>query len=388
MAGFHMADSQNRSGASSSSAIDELERKFIEQENKSVQARHIGGLEEYTPGTEESKNAEHRVLSELRVKKRVRQEVWEDRPEYHETNAFGLPKKMRPSQAIKQEWPPKEETPAKEVIPEKEIEPSATNALGLPKDWAETRVPAKPLPRRPAAMIPQGEEKTNALGIPLHWFERQLAQEDEENQKEQIPAVTPEEIENIKKQAHEEGFAAGHSEGLAQGHQEGFAKGHAEGVEAGNKEGYDAGIARAQEDMADQVAFFATAAEKLAHPQQELNDAVATSLVDLALRLTRQMISFGAAKNGSYILDALKRAMAQLPSAQEGAEIVVNSHDAAFLNEHYSPEDLAREGWNIKIDDTLPDGDLRVTARNSEITLKLSDQIDSLIREFIRANFS
>ncbi len=391
-----MAESSNNPSSSASSNVEQMNQKFEEREKRANTIRDFSSMEDFT-----SNNSDKRkVISEIREKKAVHIEEWPDRPEFHETNVFGIPKKIRPSKALKQEWPPREDgivesdvasTENSETTSEESIE--ATNAFGLPKNWLENRssrkLTTKPKPELSEVMMAEEGEKTNALGIPLHWFEKKLAQE-EAARKEQKkdPKITAEEIEKIKHDAHEEGFQKGKEEGFEIGHQEGFAKGHEEGLAAGTKDGYEAGIAQAKAEMAEQVAFFATAAQKLARPLDELDNSVASSLFDLSMRLTRQMISFGATHEGEYILDALKQSIAMLPAVKDGIEIIVNSHDAVFLKENYSPEELMKEGWEIKIDDSLQNGDLRVSARDSEISMSLSDQIDSLIREFIRANFS
>lgn len=383
---------ENNDTSSTGNSVEQMNKRFAAKEQRNIEGRHIGDLAEYTPGTVESQNVEHRLLSEVRVKKIV-QEEWPDNPEYHKTNAFGLPKKMSPSAAIKQEWPPREEiiqeptTEVGEVINESK---QKTNVLGLPKDWAESRAPIKKeFTQMPPSMVADGEEKTNALGIPLHWFEKKLAEEEEANRKkEEVPVITPEEIEKIKQDAYNEGFQSGVKDGFSKGHEEGLAVGNEEGFAAGQKDGYEAGIAQAQAQMADKIEFFGGIAEKLAHPLAELDNSVASSLLDLAIRLTKQMVTFEVDSSKQYVLTALHQAIEMLPVVNEGITITVNNHDATILLESYLEEDRQKEGWEVKVDDSLQNGDLIVSARDSEITMKLSDQIDSLIREFIRANFS
>ena len=62
--------------------------------------------------------------------------------------------------------------------------------------------------------------------------------------------------------------------------------------------------------------------------------------------------------------------------------------DSDEVRKHFSEEFRTEKGWKVVVSKEQQDGDIQVTSRDSTISTTLQDQIDSLIKEFIRANFS
>ncbi len=379
-------------------SLASLNNRF-DMKRKSDRSEDPGDLSAFAPKGDD--DADSSVSHVLRSSVERDRDTWEVNQKYRQTNAFGLPKNLSPSAALKQEWPPRDFNSANESsasatplesASDYDSDPSATNVLGLPKNWLEQK-DNQPLGDQAQTLrfhnTTSEDVPTNALGIPINWFEQKLAEEEAKRQAEkEEPHITQAEIDEIKQKAHDEGFQAGYKDGNKKGYDEGFKTGSAQGQSQGYKDGYQDGQEKITSEMADDVAFFASSAEKLAKPLSLLDDQIATAVVDLSLRLTRQMIHELVPKSPSYVLNTLNQAIAQLPVFSEGVKIVVNQHDADIINKAYAAEDMKQRGWSVEVNKDFKDGDLQVTARDSTITMTLAGQLDSLIREFIRANFS
>lgn len=339
-----------------------------------------------------------RELSKLARKKQYVEEEWPEQEEYKLTNAFGLPKK-NPSQALKQEWPPKDE--AQNLTDEEGN--VITNAFDLPKNFSvpkplynpdnaqsneEENASWYPNEPKPNYLEAQEGEKTNALGVPLHWYERKQQELALKKQQEEplVPQLTEEEIEEIRVNAHKKGYDAGYKSGLKTGHDEGVPIGVEEGKKAGFDEGYAAGLEQAKADMQEKVQYFEQALEKLAIPLSNLDNQIADAVVNLALNLTEQLVYLGVDRSKTYITTAINEAISMLPVLEEGVTITVNQHDRDILAEAYNEEELAKRKWTIMVENTLNNGDLQVEAKDSSISVTLEQKLQDLVRAFVSAN--
>ncbi len=381
-------------------SISSMESRFDDQQKRSGARTNLSDLSAFSRKDDGAQNE----IQHPRNRKSSFEvdDTWEVDQSFRETNALGLPKKMSPSSALKHEWPPRDMS--SDVI----SDPSAgstlasasdysssdvpTNALGLPLDWAEKR---SSVPQDQAETLRfhsrplSGDVPTNALGIPVDWFERRLAEEEAKRQMEdEAPHITQEEIDEIKNNAREEGYRAGYDEGNAKGYEEGMKTGIAQGQSQGYKDGYADGREQIEKEMADSVEFFSQSAEKLAKPLELLDEKVASSLVDLGIRLARQLIPELSKNSTQLVVNAVRQAVEQLPVFSEGVEITLSQHDADIVRKHFSEEFRTEKGWKVVVSKEQKDGDIQVTSRDSTISTTLQGQIDSLIKEFIRANFS
>ncbi len=402
------SEERSAARARAQASIDNMENRYDEQQRRS--SNRMSGLSDLSSfSSKEGRGAARRPAPPPRLREREPEldPEWQVDEIHHRTNAFGIPKKLPPSQAPKYEWPPRDNEPlaaepgdeAGDDLPSSLEQASdygfasggPTNALGLPVDWAEKRTqrPADQAQTLRFRHSSSEEVPTNALGIPVNWFEQRLAEEEARQQAiQEAPSITQEEIDEIKKNAREEGFQSGYEDGSKKGYDEGFKTGTAQGQSQGYKDGYADGQEKIKAEMADQVAFFAAAAEKLARPLELLDEQVASALVDLSVRLTRRLIPEMAQRSEGYILNSLKTALEQLPVFSEGVEITVSQRDADAILRAYPEEVRKEKGWRITVSKEMADGDLQVSSRDSTVSMTLGAQIDSLIREFIRANFT
>jgi flagellar assembly protein FliH len=158
--------------------------------------------------------------------------------------------------------------------------------------------------------------------------------------------VTVEAIEQIQKQAYDEGFARGHREGLALG---------------------QAKIAQLDKLMS-----------MLNEPFAELDQEVEQELLVLAKAIARQLVRRELKTDPGQVVAVVREAMAALPVAARSARLHLHPEDAALVREVLSLEQT--EGsWHVTEDPLLARGDCRVTTNNSQIDASLESRLTALI---------
>lgn len=419
-------------GRKTSERVQEsIEAYKIAQARKAKNGGHhsrmeLNELSDYVPN-EDGSSKSGRELSELRVKERVADEEWPEREEFKSTNAFGMPKKKSPSQLLKQEWPPRitEERMAAAMA---DSELYTTNAFGMPMRRSDktsqahhrekkkelgaqdenmnaakpeaVETEASPIVEDQEEMTPeqiaaaQAElerlKGTNAFGMPKDWYEKKelAAKREREMIEAEARAAMPtaEEIQAIKDAAREEGLQMGFSEGKKAGFEKGFAEGKQAGFEEGKNEGLTAGREEAAQEAAPRLEMLDQSLSKLASPAEELDEAVAKQLAELAMRLTRRLVPEAAWRSDRFILDSLIEAVSLLPSAIEGVTVKLSPRDKSIVESLFPAETLENRKWTLVADDSVADCDLCVMTRDSSVSESLSRRLDELITEFIRAN--
>lgn len=274
-------------------------------------------------------------------------------------------------------------------------------------------------------------DQTNALGIRVGFFEQQrqnlkaamklreeMAQkaaileaqkilEEEQNTPTEdengVHGISLEELEKIRQDAYNEGFNQGHEEGLQKGLEEGLAQGHQDGfnqgLEQGTKEGYDKGMLQGSEDgflkghsegldsgqkvVLEQAERFRFLADSLANPLREVDRDVTDELTYMVSRLVKVITKKEIAGNSEFLKETVEKAVSILPNAKKGATILLNPDDLVVIETVIGKEYMLSQHWDLKADETLEMGDIKVVNEECEINWKLDDRIDSLLEDFL-----
>lgn len=147
-----------------------------------------------------------------------------------------------------------------------------------------------------------------------------------------VPLPTPEEVEQIRRAAHDEGYQAGYREGQAK--------------------------ARTEADR------LGGAATRLEQSLTNLDQEVADELVALALEVARQVLRRELATGPEAILDVVREALVQLP--HQHAAIYLCPDDASLVRS-YLGDALAHAGHRIHEDPKLAPGDCLLEAGGSHL---------------------
>ena len=279
-------------------------------------------------------------------------------------------------------------------------------------------------------IMDNGKEKTtNAYGYPTGgWYKdqmdmiyarRQARKEAEEAAKaeqerhareaiekeKQEEEITVARLEDVIKEAHEEGYNAGyekgHQEGVAKGEAEGQQRGYDEGFARGSEKGYHDGMLKGQEEgfaqgqsqglqngeelITTQVNRFRRIADMLANPMRQVDRDVTDELVYLVSRLAKVVIKHDVQHDPEFLRDTINHALEVLPNFQKGATIFLNDDDLSLVSTLVGPEYIEQQHWDLRSDPALEHGDLRVTNDISSVEWKLNDRIDELLDTFLQS---
>lgn len=157
-----------------------------------------------------------------------------------------------------------------------------------------------------------------------------------------IKLPTAAELENIQRQARDEGYQTGH--------------------QAGYQEGSQKAALEAQR--------LAALVASLEQALQGVDEQIAQSLLDLSLELAQQMLHQALKVKPELLLDVIKDAINSLPHFSPGAHIVLHPDDAVIVRAQMG-EQLAHSGWKIFEDAQITCGGVRVETAHSQIDATL-----------------
>lgn len=232
--------------------------------------------------------------------------------------------------------------------------------------------------------IPYVEDKrkandttTNALNRTDEWKWEPPEEEEE------IKPPTAEEIEEIRRAAHEEGFAIGHEEGKSAGLEEG----QKEGFEAGQKEGYEKGLAEGLEEgreiIRQQMEQWQGLNETLQHPLSMVEVELEKELMQLAVSLARSVIKTETKLNENVIFEALKSGLKVLPIRENSYQIHLHPEDLKLVKMHFSEQEIEQHNWILVESLSTTQGGCEIITENNAVDLSLERRVREVIDTFL-----
>ncbi|MDP5290713.1 flagellar assembly protein FliH [Oceanimonas sp. CHS3-5] len=200
--------------------------------------------------------------------------------------------------------------------------------------------------------------------------------------------LTAEALDAIRQAAFEEGHAEGREQGLAEGREEGRLQGMQEGHEAGLQQGLEQGLAEGREQVQQQLECWSALTEQLQAPLAQIDHTVEQSLVILAMELSRNLLKAEASASPRLLLATVQEALQALPHHDGPLTFYLHADDLAMLAEHYDEAAQAKRGWEFVAEPGLARGELRLTTAMSSLDVSLASRIDTLMANFIKANWS
>ena len=146
------------------------------------------------------------------------------------------------------------------------------------------------------------------------------------------------ELENIRRQARDEGYAQGRDAGYADGIQQ----------------------ARAE------AAQVHTLLQNLHDALNRMDEQLAQSLLDLSLEVARKMVGETLRVKPEVILETVSDAISGLPHFNQNAHLVLNPDDAELVRKHMG-EQLSHAGWKIFTDSQIRHGGCRAETAHSRV---------------------
>lgn len=219
--------------------------------------------------------------------------------------------------------------------------------------------------------------KTNALNKRSDW-----KYEPPEPEPEIVPP-TAEEIEAIRKAAHEEGYAEGRQQGLAQGLQEGREQGLCEGHEQGQADGYKEGYASGQQQIELELTSWQQLVEQMQNPVAQVEQQLQQELVRLAVILARSVVGCELVTNQDMIFQALSEGLKVLPVQQNSYQIHLNPDDLKLVKQHFSAEDIAKHHWQLIEAPQLSRGGCDITTDANAVDYTLERRARDVLDKFL-----
>ncbi|MCF1429759.1 MAG: flagellar assembly protein FliH [Shewanella sp.] len=209
------------------------------------------------------------------------------------------------------------------------------------------------------------------------YAERTGRLQDEETQDVMPPTMA--ELEHIRAEAEQEGFAEGqqrgYTEGLEQGRNEGLEQGFTEGFEQGQQQGFDEGMQRSTEVLTK----LESAMKQLQAPLELMDTEVEMELIKLTMMLAKSVVMAELKIHPDQVLVALRQGVDALPVKQQQVLIRVHPEDARRICEAYSHSQLERQGWDIEQDPAMHEGDCIVSTQRSTVDLRLAERLEQVL---------
>ncbi|MGB1239234.1 MAG: FliH/SctL family protein [Pseudomonadales bacterium] len=194
-----------------------------------------------------------------------------------------------------------------------------------------------------------------------------------EDEVDTVAHMTLADIEAIREQAYEEGFAKGKEDGYAFGESEGQARGEQMGLE------------RSQAAIDQQLELLRAAIDSLQKPIAQQQDMLCKQLVEMTEHVAAAVIDFEVKANPDIVLKAFNRAIELLPRQSESVLINVNPLDKEHL-QSIIPKRHA-EAWEVVADDEVSRGGCSIKTGASQIEFQLDSRFRDVVDElYVRLN--
>ncbi|KJZ50108.1 flagellar assembly protein FliH [Pseudomonas fluorescens] len=169
---------------------------------------------------------------------------------------------------------------------------------------------------------------------------------------EEVQPLTLEELESIRQEAYNEGFAVGEKEGF-----------HSTTLKVRQE---------AEQALAPKVAGLEQLMANLFEPIAEQDTQIEKSLVDLVQHITRQVIQRELAIDSTQIEHVMREALKLLPLGVGNVRLYINPQDFAQIK---ALRERHEETWRIVEDESLLPGGCRVETEHSRIDATVETRV-------------
>lgn len=161
------------------------------------------------------------------------------------------------------------------------------------------------------------------------------------------PPPTVFELEELERQAREEGFVAGLAEGRA----------------------------KAAEELREQRARLEALFESVARPLQQLDEATEQELARLAMVTARRVLAHELKLSPETIVQAVREAALALPAATGNLRVRLHPDDAGLLRDL----DAVEDNWQLLPDPSLDRGDCMLEADRSRLDARVQTRLAAVV---------
>ncbi len=170
--------------------------------------------------------------------------------------------------------------------------------------------------------------------------------------------MTAAQLEEMQKQAYQEGFE--------QGRKEGFEYGHREALEQGRKH-------------LERIEGLISALDE---PLKQMDEQVERELLELVLAIVKQLVRREVKSDPGQIIGVVREALSILPVSARNVRLVLHPDDAKLVREIYDVSEK-EIGWTIVEDPVLEQGGCKVLTEVSQVDATLESRLTALVAQLL-----
>ena len=222
--------------------------------------------------------------------------------------------------------------------------------------------------------------------------QEEVATESAEEEAEELNLPTAEELENIRREAYNDGLEQGLVEGRQQGHKDGyqaghkesydagFAEGKAEGQKQGREEGHAEGLRKAQAEINNISGRLNRLIQHLQASIVERDQALPEVLAAMLAGMCEQVLQTELHSGARNIYQYVRHSLDELPAGEKQIKVFVGPDDAAHLQNSL---DMTGDEVHYRVDDKLRAGECRVESEHSLVEYSTADHLNQLLQRVL-----
>lgn len=152
----------------------------------------------------------------------------------------------------------------------------------------------------------------------------------------------------------------------------------AEGYEAGRRAGHEAGLREVQAA----AARLDVVLQALAQPFAGVEADVEHELASLALAIARQLVRRELKADPAQVVGVVRDALQALPVSSRDVKVYLHPDDAELVGQHL-PMVGQERAWSIVLDPMVTRGGARVTTEASQVDARLETRLGALAAELL-----
>jgi flagellar assembly protein FliH len=153
-----------------------------------------------------------------------------------------------------------------------------------------------------------------------------------------IELATVAELEQIRQQAYDEGYAQGH----------------------------DAGYAAGAQQIRTEIGQVQAVMQQLQTELNQVDAQLAQSLLNLSLEIARKMVGQTLQVHPEVILGIVNEAIGSLPHFNQHAHLILHPEDVELVRKHMGDQ-LSQTGWKLLSDPRIEHGGCRVETAHTKV---------------------
>ena len=170
--------------------------------------------------------------------------------------------------------------------------------------------------------------------------------------------LTANQLEQLQKQAYQEGFERGKQDGFEYGHKE--------------------ALIESRDEMRLRLGQFEALLGALDTPLKQLDDQVERELIELVISMVRQLVRREVKADPGHIIGVVREALAILPVSSRNIRVLLHPEDAELVRQIYEFSETEL-GWKVVEEPVLARGGCRILTDTSQIDATLDSRLAALV---------